>query len=51
MERQAFPFRPFNVASGNKQQDQDLCLGVLKVSTQDIQILALVILNVLIWTW
>ena len=51
MEGQAFLFRAVGLASGNKQQDQDLCLGVLKVSTQDLQILALVILNVLIWTW
>ena len=51
MERQAFPFRPINIASGNKQQDQDLCLGVLKMSTQNLQILALLILNAIIWTW
>ena len=50
MERQAFPFQPINVASGNKQQDQGLCLGVLKMSTQNLQILALVLLNVMIWT-
>jgi hypothetical protein len=51
MERQAFPFQPINVASGNKQQDQGLCLGVLKMSTQNLQILALVLLNAIIWTW
>lgn len=51
MERQAFPFRPINVASGNKQQGQGLCLGVLKMSTQNLQILALVLLNAIIWTW
>ena len=51
MERQSFPFQPINVASGNKQQDQGLCLGVLKMSTQNLQILALVLSNAIIWTW
>ncbi len=51
MERQSFPFRPFNVASWNKQQDQGLCLGVLMMSTQNLQILALVLLNASILTW
>ena len=51
MERRAFPFRPINVASGNKQQDQGLCLGVLEMSAQDFQILFLVLLNIIIWTW
>ena len=36
MERQAFPFRPINAASGNKQQDLNLCLGVLKVSPHQL---------------
>ena len=51
MERQSFPFRPINVASGNKQQDHGLCLGVLKMSTQNLQILVLVLLNAIILTW
>ena len=34
-----------------KQQDQDLCLGALKMSTQNLQILALVLFNAIIWTW